>query len=59
MYIGNRVRYPLFRQVLIDFFFQDGVSQNIRTKNFVKMCVLEAELVHVDVGTDRQTDRQK
>jgi len=35
------------------------VSQNTRIQNFVKIRVLEAELVHADGGAVRRTDRQK
>jgi hypothetical protein len=42
----------------MDFFFRT-VSQNTPISDFVKIRVLEAELVHADGRTDRRTDRQK
>ena len=47
--------------ILVGFYrivnFLDTFSKNTQISNFMKICLVEAELFHADWRTDRQTDR--
>ena len=59
MYISFRVKYPLCLSDFNDMNFLNRISKNIKTRIFMKILPVEAQLFHADRRTDGQTDMMK
>jgi hypothetical protein len=58
MYVGVRVKYPLFLSEFSRAFSHDRFAKIPYKSNFEKVDPVGAYMFHVDRRTDRQTDRQ-
>jgi len=57
MHLGLHVEYPLFKSDFIQICCLDRFPKNPQISNFMKLCPMGAELLHMDGQTDRQTHR--
>jgi hypothetical protein len=54
MFKGRRVKLPFFLPDIFDRFWK-----NIQMSNFMKICLVRAEVFHADGRTDRQIRRSQ
>jgi hypothetical protein len=59
MYLGLQVEYPLFMSDFNQTCCLERLPKNPQLSNFMKLCPVGAELLHMDGQTDRQTHRQR
>jgi len=57
MHLGLHVKYPLFKSDFNQTSCLDRFPKNLQISNFMKLCPMGAELLHIDGQTDRQTHR--